>query len=79
MGKLYLCPVVISPWYSAIFIHNLLFNLIWIFVWDREQIVTSSLVLFLIAETNIVSLGIMAYNVAKDDHHLRDEKPKVYW
>ena len=79
MGKLYLCPVVISAWYSTIFIHNLVFNLIWIFVWDREEITTSSVILFLIAHTNIVSLGIMAYNIAKDDHQLRDDKPKVYW
>jgi hypothetical protein len=79
MGKLYLCPVIISPWYSFFFISNLWYNVAWLFVWDREQMVGSSIILFLIAQTNIVSLGIMAYNIAKEEHQLRDDKPKIYW
>ena len=79
MGKLYLCPVVISPWYSYFFATNLLYNTAWIFTWDREQIVAASVLLFLIAQTNIISLGIMARNIAYDNHQLREEKPKIYW
>ena len=79
MGKLYLCPVVISPWYSYFFGTNLLYNLAWIFTWDREQLVGSSILLFLIAQTNIISIGILARNIAYDSHQLREEKPKIYW
>ena len=79
MGKLYLCPVVISPWYSYFFATNLLYNTAWIFTWDREQVVAASVLLFLIAQTNIISLGIMARNIAYDNHQLREEKPKIYW
>jgi len=79
MGKLYLCPEVISPWYSFFFISNLLYNLAWIFVWDREQLVGASILLFLIAQTNIISLAILARNIAYDGHQLREEKPKIYW
>ena len=79
MGKLYLCPVVISPWYSYFFATNLLYNTAWIFTWDREQVVAASVLLFLIAQTNIISLGILARNIAYDNHQLREEKPKIYW
>lgn len=79
MGKLYLNPEIITPWYSFFFISNLLYNLAWIFTWDREQIVGASILLFLIAKTNIIALGILARNIAQDGHQLREDKPKIYW
>ena len=79
LGKLYLCPEVISPWYSFFFIVNLCLNTAWIFVWDREQLVGASIVLFSIVLTNIISLGILAKNIAYDGHQLRKDKPKIYW
>jgi len=78
-GKLYLNPEVATPWYSFFFTSNLLYNLAWIFVWDREQIVGASILLFLIAKTNIISLGILAKNIAKDGHTLREDNQKIYW
>ena len=78
-GKLYLNPEVVTPWFSFFFTSNLLYNLAWIFVWDREQIVGASILLFLIAKTNIISLAILARNIAKDGHQLREDKPKIYW
>ena len=79
MGKLYLNPVVISPWYSFFYISNLWYNTAWIFTWDREELVGSSILLFLIAQTNIVSLALLAKNIAQDGHQMREEKPKIYW
>ena len=78
-GKLYLNPEVVTPWYSYFFSTNLLYNLAWIFVWDREQLVGASILLFLIAQTNIIAVGILANNIAKDEHVLKDENPKLYW
>ena len=78
-GKLYLNPEVVTPWYSYFFATNLLYNLAWIFVWDREQLVGASILLFLIAQTNIIAVGILANNIAKDEHVLKDENPKLYW
>jgi len=77
-GKLYLNPEVVTPWYSFFFTSNLLYNLAWIFVWDREQIVGASILLFLIAKTNIIALGILARNIAKDGHQLREDNWKIY-
>lgn len=78
-GKLYLNPEVVTPWYSFFFTSNLLYNLAWIFVWDREQLVGASILLFLIAKTNIIALAILARNIARDGHQLREDKPKIYW
>ena len=78
-GKHYLNPEVATPWYSYFFATNLLYNLAWIFVWDREQLVGASILLFLIAQTNIIAVGILANNIAKDEHVLKDENPKLYW
>ena len=78
-GKLYLNPEVVTPWFSFFFTTNLLYNLAWIFVWDREQIVGASIMLFLVAKTNIISLAILARNIAKDGHQLREDKAKYYW
>ena len=78
-GKLYLEPEVVTPWYSYFFATNLLYNLAWIFVWDREQLVGSSILLFLIAQTNIIALGILARNIARDGHVLKEDNTKLYW
>lgn len=79
MGKLYLNPEIITPWYSFFLISNFLYNTAWIFTWDREQIAAASVLLFLIAKTNIIALGILARNIAQDGHQLREDKPKIYW
>ena len=78
-GKLYLNPEIITPWFSFFFISNLLYNLAWIFVWDREQTVGASILLFLIAKTGIISMAILSRNIAQDGHQLREDKPKIYW
>ena len=78
-GKLYLDPEILNPWYCFFFATNLAYNLAWIFVWDREQIVGASILLFLIAKTNLISIGILAKNIAYEDHQLKEDKPKLYW
>merc|ERR1711997_980662 len=79
MGKLYLNPEIATPWYSFFFTFNLLVNVAWLFTWDREQIVGASILLFLIAMTNIMAIGILARNIAQDGHQLREDRPKIYW
>lgn len=79
VGRLYLNPEIVSLWYSFFFILNLLSNIVWIFVWDREYLIISAVFLFIIADTNIIALGMLARNVSKYNHQLRLEKPKVYW
>ena len=78
-GKHYLNPEVVTPWYSYFFATNLLYNLAWLFAWDREHLVGASVLLFLIAQTNIIALGILARNVAQDGHLLKEENAKLYW
>ena len=79
MGKLYLNPEIATPWYSFFFTFNLLVNVAWLFTWDREQLVGSAILLFLIAMTNIMAIGILARNIAQDGHQLREDRPKIYW
>ena len=78
-SKQYLNPEVATPWYSYFFATNLLYNLAWLFAWDREHLVGASILLFLIAQTNIIALGILASNVAQDEHVLKLQNPKLYW
>ena len=68
-----------TPWYSYFFATNLLYNLAWIFVWDREQLVGASILLFLIAQTNIIAVGILARHIARDGHVLKEDNAKLYW
>ena len=78
-GKLYLNPPVVSVAYLAVFIANLLLNLAWIFIWDNEPLVAASAVLFAIAVTNVVALGVVCVNVARDGQRLKAEQPVIYW
>ena len=78
-GKLYLNPEIITPWFCFFFISNLWYNALWTVVWIREEIVAACILLFLVAQTSIFSIGILARNIAKDNHQLKREKPKLYW
>ena len=81
----YLCDIYLAKnattkdTIAYLIIMTVLYNTAWIFTWDREQVVAASVLLFLIAQTNIISLGILARNIAYDNHQLREEKPKIYW
>lgn len=78
-GKLYLHPEVVDIWYSIVFSFNLILNLTWIFVWDREELVTSCVVLYFIFVTNVMSIGFMAKTVADGNHDMMKTNPKLYW
>eukprot|EP00095_Tigriopus_kingsejongensis_P008611 maker-scaffold147_size311475-snap-gene-2.14 protein:Tk08611 transcript:maker-scaffold147_size311475-snap-gene-2.14-mRNA-1 annotation:"PREDICTED: uncharacterized protein LOC101165601" len=78
-GKVYLNPVVLSKSYMAVFFINLACNTAWIFIWDNELLILSSVFLFLIAVTNIVTLAILSYNIAADNHRLKSEQPGYFW
>ena len=54
-------------------------NLGWIFLWDRELLVVSSYVLCGIAITNVISLTLLIQNIARENHQLKTEQPKIYW
>lgn len=77
--KLYLNPVIVDLIYCFTVSLNFALNTTWIFVWDREEIVTACAVLVFMAMTNVVALGIMARNVATDNHELLKSNPKLYW
>jgi len=73
-GKVYLNPPVATPPVTATLSLNFICNLAWIFLWDREQIVAASVFLFLIAITNIISLGFFIKNVEDNSQLL-----SFYW
>ena len=75
-GYLYLNPEIVTPLYSGIYIVNLFMNLAWIFIWDNEVLVAASVFLFLIAITNMASLGLIANKVAAERSVLKTMQPK---
>ena len=68
-----------SPLYCCVYGTNFLMNLGWIFLWDRELLVVSSYVLCGIAITNVISLTLLIQNIARENHQLKTEQPKIYW
>jgi len=70
-GRLYLSPPVATPWFTGTLSLNFLLNLSWIFVWDRSSLTTSltvvaSVILFLVAITNVISMVFLARNIANN-------------
>lgn len=78
-GKVYLNPEVANFTYRAIFIANLSLNASWIILWGNKYLLASCIVLFLIAITNVIILGIFSFNIATDNHRLKSEQPKLFW
>ncbi|XP_059081308.1 uncharacterized protein LOC131879111 isoform X1 [Tigriopus californicus] len=78
-GKLYLNPEIVSRCYVVVFAINLLCNLAWIFIWDKEELIAASALLFAIAITNIFVLALLVRNIAADDNWLKGGMPKTYW
>lgn len=78
-GPVYLNPCIASPLYCLVLTLNLLLNLTWIFVWDNQLLVAASVVLILIAVTNVAQMAIVARNIAMENHALKEEQTKTYW
>ncbi len=78
-GKLYLNPEVLTPAYLIICIVNLILETAWIFIWDNELLELASADLFAIAITNVMSVMLLARNMAQRDNAMKVEQPKLYW
>ena len=76
---IYLNPVVVSPAYCVFYCINLLMNVAWTFLWDRELLLVSFCALCGVALTNIIALVILIRNIEAKDHVLKKEQPKLYW
>eukprot|EP00088_Acartia_fossae_P001246 TRINITY_DN10468_c0_g1_i2.p1 TRINITY_DN10468_c0_g1~~TRINITY_DN10468_c0_g1_i2.p1 ORF type:complete len:329 (-),score=59.10 TRINITY_DN10468_c0_g1_i2:273-1259(-) len=62
-GRLYLNPPFMNPLLNTVMFINFALNLTWIFLWDREVIIGSAIILILLAITNITIIAIMARNL----------------
>jgi len=78
-GYIYVNPVVVSPTYCLVYGFNLLLNIAWLFLWDREQLALASCDLFAILLTNVISLSLLIQNIEQNDHLLKKDQPKIYW
>ena len=76
---MYLNPVVASPAYCLFYSINLLTNVAWTFLWDRELLMVSFFALAGVAMTNIIALSILSRNIEIKDHLMKREQPKLYW
>ena len=48
-------------------------------MWDREHLIAASVLLFVIAITNITFVGLMTKNVAQRGNAMKSEQKKLYW
>jgi len=78
-GRAYLSPPVATPPVTATLSVNFICNLVWIFLWDREQTVAASVFLFLIAITNIITLAFFLKNIEDNSHKFCRGSPAFYW
>ena len=78
-GYIYLSPVVVSPTYCLFYGTNLLLNIGWTFLWDRELLLASFCALFGVAITNIIALTLLIRNIEAKDHLLKKQHSKLYW
>ena len=59
---------------------NFSLNTTWIFVWDREELVTSCAILFFMAITNATTVWMLARNLTENnDYELLRSNKKYYW
>ena len=57
---------------------NFALNITWLFVWDREDLVTSCAVLVFMALTNATTVWLLAKNIASNNHELLRTNKKLY-
>ena len=57
---------------------NFVLNITWLFVWDREDLVTSCAVLVFMALTNATTVWMLAKNISANDHELLRSNKKLY-
>jgi len=83
-GRLYLNPVIASPAVTATLSVNFILNLAWIFIWDRSYVnanltILASIILFLIAITNILVMAFMAKNIGDNVEDFKRGAPLFWW
>lgn len=86
VGRVYLSPPIMSPFVTATFSINMILNLAWIFIWDRASVdgwhgltILSFVVLVLIAVTNILTMVMMARNLALHATAFTRGAPDYWW
>jgi len=69
-GRVYMNPEIITPSFTISLSINFILNTSWIFIWDRsvENVpltILASIVLFLVAISNILAASFLAYNIGR--------------
>ncbi|KAK7060090.1 hypothetical protein SK128_014747 [Halocaridina rubra] len=59
VGPVYNSPAVVTPAFLIIYTINLLANIAWLFLWDNRLHIPSSALMWLVALTNWIALGII--------------------
>jgi len=83
-GRLYLSPAIASPSVTATLSVNFILNLAWIFIWDRSYVnpgllILASIVLFLVAISNILVMAFMAKNIGDNAQDFIRGAPLFWW
>ncbi|XP_047499715.1 uncharacterized protein LOC125046115 isoform X1 [Penaeus chinensis] len=59
VGPVYLSPGVLTPAFLVTYTINLLANVTWLFLWDRQYIIYSSAILWVVCLTNWIAFGFI--------------------
>ncbi len=78
-NDIYLKPEVANVYFLVATIASLVFEIAWLFVWDRKELVGAAVLLFAIALCNLIALAIFGFNLAKDNNALKRNKKWLYW
>lgn len=59
VGPAYMTPPVITPAFLIVYTINLIANVVWLFLWDRQLLIYSSAIMWVVCITNWIALGIL--------------------
>ena len=65
-GPLYRSPVLLPPLFFVIYIANNVLNTTWLFLWDRERLVASFVILLAVAVTLYICIAISMRYLARN-------------
>ncbi|XP_028833872.1 uncharacterized protein LOC114789009 [Denticeps clupeoides] len=78
-GWMYCSPAVLPPGFFISWIINMILNITWLFLWDREYVITAMVVLAFIAFTNYLLIFFSCWGLRTHGQWLSQNHVKDLW
>ncbi|KAL2097390.1 hypothetical protein ACEWY4_006597 [Coilia grayii] len=78
-GWMYCSPAVLPTGFFLSWIFNMILNMTWLFLWDREEMVSALVILALIAFSNYLLIFFSCCGLAAHGSWLQQHYPKDLW